>query len=271
MKGNPKLKSTILKYHIKPTTILNVYGQLVQIEDEKCVIWSLLDLLDGTHTYQEILKELMAHYPYLTNELIEQYFRQLLELNVLEDAAVTAHDVLDAYALERWARNIEFFGSIASYGDNKFAYQAKIKEAKLCLLGCGGLGTHLLFDLTASGFTNITIVDFDKIELSNLNRQILYHENDVGISKVAQAKKRILQFSKHANIEAVETYLDSQAKIESIIAGHDLVICVADKPTNAIGYWLNGACVRQKIPFINGGLHIRRGIFIVLFLDKQVV
>ena len=42
----------------------------------------------------------------------------------------------------------------------------KIKEAKICLLGCGGLGTHLLFDLTATGFTNITIVDFDKIELS---------------------------------------------------------------------------------------------------------
>ncbi len=261
MKGKPKLKDTILKYNAKPQTILKVLGELVQIEDKEGIIWSLLELLDGTNTYKSVFEKLNYQYPHLNSALVEQYIEQFVELNILEDATLMIHDMLDEYTMERWSRNIEFFGSIARYGDNKFVYQRKIKESKLCILGCGGLGTHLLLDSTAAGFTNITIVDFDKVELSNLNRQILYHEDDIGTSKVLQARKRALQFSKRANVKAIETWLDSQEKIESVITGHDLVMCVADKPTNAIGYWLNEACVNQQIPFINGGLHIRRGTF----------
>lgn len=166
MQGKPKVKGTIRKYRIEYHTILNIHGELAQIEDKEGIIWSLLELLDGKHTYEKILKKLTGRYPHLNNEIVEQYIRQFVALAILEDATLTAHAILDEYTMERWSRNIEFFGSIAKYGDNKFVYQKKIKEAKICLLGCGGLGTHLLFDLTATGFTNITIVDFDKIELS---------------------------------------------------------------------------------------------------------
>ncbi len=269
MQGNPRLKPTILKYRVKDDTVLRVNGQLVQIADKEGAVWSLIGLLNGKHTSSQIIKETISKHTELSITTVQEYIDQLKDLDLLEDASLTAEGVIDRYTMERWSRNIEFFGSIAKYGDNKFAYQKKIKEAKICLLGCGGLGTHLLFDLAATGFSNITIVDFDKIEASNLNRQILYHEDDIGKSKVHQAKKRILQFSKQANIKAIAMRLDATEKVASVIAGHDLVICVADKPRNHIIYWLNEGCIKEKVPYINGGLDIRRGAFYSVLPGKS--
>lgn len=67
--------------------------------------------------------------------------------------------------------------------------QKKIIESNVLIVGIGGLGCPLINYLAASGVGNIGIVDFDKIEISNLNRQILFHKNDVGKFKVDQAKK----------------------------------------------------------------------------------
>ncbi|THA46495.1 HesA/MoeB/ThiF family protein, partial [Histophilus somni] len=91
-------------------------------------------------------------------------------------------------------------------------------------LGCGGLGSHILYELTAVGFLNITIVDFDKIELSNLNRQILYKESDIGKSKVKTACENIKKFSPISNILPIECKIHSKDDILKIIKDHDLVI-----------------------------------------------
>jgi molybdopterin/thiamine biosynthesis adenylyltransferase len=267
--GNPKVKPTVLKYRVKGETILRIDGQLAQIEDKDGVIWALLELLDGKYTCEGVINKLITEHTHLTKKTVEVYIEKFIELGILEDATLTSAGILDDYSLERWSRNFDFFGSIAKYGDNKFAYQKKIQEAKICLLGCGGVGTHVLFDLAALGFSNITIVDFDKIELANLNRQILYHEKDIGKAKVQQAKKRILQFSSKVNINIVETFLDSTEKIASVIDGHDLVICVVDKPRYYLIEWLNAACVSQRTPFIYGGVDIRRTIFCSVLPGKS--
>ena len=72
-----------------------------------------------------------------------------------------------------------------------FAGQKKIKNAKVLIIGMGGLGCPLFTYLASSGVCNIGIVDYDKIELSNLNRQILFNTADVGKFKVNQAKSKI--------------------------------------------------------------------------------
>ncbi len=269
MQGSPILKQTILKCRVKDDTILRVNGQLIQIADKEGTIWSLLELLDGQYTVSQIITKTISKHPELSHTIVQEYLNQLKDLALLEDASLTAEGILDSYSIERWSRNIEFWGSMVAYGDNKFTYQKKIKDAKICLLGCGGLGTHLLFDLVATGFSNVTIVDFDTIELANLNRQILYHEDDIGKSKVHQAKKRILQFYKHANIRAIEARLDSTERVASVVADHDLVICVADKPRAHIIYWLNEGCIKEKVPYINGGIDIRRGIFYSVLPGKS--
>ena len=76
------------------------------------------------------------------------------------------------------------------------AGQKKIKNAKILIIGMGGLGCPLLTYLASSGVCNIGIVDHDKIELSNLNRQVLFNTSDVGKFKVNQAKSKISKIYK---------------------------------------------------------------------------
>ena len=81
------------------------------------------------------------------------------------------------------------------------AGQKKIKNAKILIIGMGGLGCPLLTYLASSGVCNIGIVDYDKVELSNLNRQILFNTLDVGKYKVNQAKSKINKIYKKINIK----------------------------------------------------------------------
>ncbi|MXP49227.1 ThiF family adenylyltransferase [Pantoea sp. Eser] len=75
--------------------------------------------------------------------------------------------------IERFSINIEFFNSKLPLGMNKYEIQNTLLDSSVVVLGCGGLGSHIILELAAIGIGNLTIVDFDEIELSNLNRQIL--------------------------------------------------------------------------------------------------
>jgi molybdopterin-synthase adenylyltransferase len=101
--------------------------------------------------------------------------------------------------------------------------QKKIIESNVLIVGIGGLGCPLINYLAASGVGNIGIVDFDKIEISNLNRQILFHKNDVGKFKVDQAKKYINKLDKKIKVTSFKTKLTSK-NIKKIFKKFD-VIC----------------------------------------------
>ena len=79
--------------------------------------------------------------------------------------------------------------------------QKQIKNSKILIIGMGGLGCPLLIYLASSGVCKIGIVDFDKVELSNLNRQILFNTSDIGKFKVDQAKSKIKKIYKKINIK----------------------------------------------------------------------
>ena len=82
-----------------------------------------------------------------------------------------------------------------------FSGQKKIKKAKILIVGLGGLGCPLVSYLAASGIGNICIVDHDKVELGNLNRQILFNNGDLNKYKVLQAKKKVAQIYKNIKIK----------------------------------------------------------------------
>ena len=91
-----------------------------------------------------------------------------------------------------------------------FSGQKKIKNAKVLIVGMGGLGCPLLIYLANIGIQNIGIIDHDKIELTNLNRQILFSEQDIGKSKVIQAYKKIRQIDKKIKIKIFEKKLEKK-------------------------------------------------------------
>ena len=118
--------------------------------------------------------------------------------------------------------------------------QRKLKESKVLVVGAGGLGSPLLFDLTAAGAGTIGIVDFDTIEESNLQRQVLFTVDDIGKSKAKTAAQRLKRLNPHVEFRVYDTQLTSDNALE-IIRDYDVIADGTDNfPTR---YLVNDACV----------------------------
>jgi sulfur-carrier protein adenylyltransferase/sulfurtransferase len=118
--------------------------------------------------------------------------------------------------------------------------QGKLKSASVLIVGAGGLGTPSATYLAAAGVGRIGIVDFDVIEKSNLHRQVLYTEQDVGESKADVARKRLLEVNPNVSVEVHKVRLDSSNALE-ILGAYDIILDGTDNfPTR---YLVNDACV----------------------------
>ncbi len=146
---------------------------------------------------------------------------------------------------ERYDRQLK----IKEIGDDE---QEKLKRAKVIIAGSGGLGSPAAIYLAAAGVGTIRIVDHDKVELSNLNRQILHWDKDIGRNKVDSAAEKLNQLNPHIKIEAVQETID-EANASRLVAGFDLIVDGLDNlPTR---YLLNKAAIENDIPFIHGTVY----------------
>jgi len=127
--------------------------------------------------------------------------------------------------------------------------QLKLKNSKVCVVGTGGLGNPIITRLAAMGIGTLRIVDRDVIELSNLHRQIMFNEDDVGQVKVEVAAKKLKKLNPDCNIEALAVSVNDYTALE-VIEGCDVVIDALDS-VNA-RYALNKTCVKLNIPFVTG-------------------
>ena len=127
--------------------------------------------------------------------------------------------------------------------------QLKLKNSKVCVVGVGGLGNPIITRLTAMGVGKIRIVDRDVIELSNLHRQTMFDEDDVGQVKVEVAQKKLKKLNPDVKIEALPVSVNDYNAAD-IIDGCDVVVDALDS-VNA-RYALNKACVEKNIPFVTG-------------------
>ena len=129
--------------------------------------------------------------------------------------------------------------------------QARIRAARVLLLGCGGLGAETASLLARAGVGFLRLVDRDVVDLSNLQRQALFDENDVkeGLPKAAAAARRIARVNSGVRVEPVVTDLDS-SNILDLMKGIDFVV---DGFDNFEGrYLLNDACVKLNLPWVYG-------------------
>ncbi len=127
--------------------------------------------------------------------------------------------------------------------------QLKLKQAKVCVVGVGGLGNPIVTRLAAMGVGKIRIVDRDVIELSNLHRQTMFNEDDVGQVKVEIAAKKLRKLNADIIIEELPVSVNDYTALD-VVDGCDVVIDALDS-VNA-RYSLNKACIEKKIPFVTG-------------------
>lgn len=129
--------------------------------------------------------------------------------------------------------------------------QVKLKNSSALIIGLGGLGAPLSLYLAAAGVGRIGLVDFDKIEHSNLQRQVLYSSSDIGRPKLEIAKNRLLDMNPNIEIETHETRLTSENALQ-IIEKYDVVVDGTDNfPTR---YLVNDACVLLGKPNVYGSI-----------------
>ncbi len=129
--------------------------------------------------------------------------------------------------------------------------QKRLKAARVLLVGAGGLGSPLALYLSAAGVGTLGIVDFDKVDVTNLQRQVVHGTADVGRSKIDSAAERIYDINPYVNVERFETRLTSDNALE-IIREFDIVVDGTDNfPTR---YLVNDACVILGKPNVYGSI-----------------
>ena len=170
------------------------------------------------------------------------------EIYILPAVAGGSHDTggevsdLSEKELDRYSRQI-MLEEIGYQG------QLKLKQSKVCVVGVGGLGNPITTRLAAMGVGKIRIVDRDVIELSNLHRQTMFNEDDVGQVKVEIAAKKLRKLNPDIIIEELPVSINDYTAFDAV-DGCDVVIDALDS-VNA-RYSLNKACIEKKIPFVTG-------------------
>jgi molybdopterin/thiamine biosynthesis adenylyltransferase/rhodanese-related sulfurtransferase len=129
--------------------------------------------------------------------------------------------------------------------------QQKLLDAKVLLLGAGGLGSPAALYLAAAGVGTLGIVDMDVVDESNLQRQILHNLDRIGERKVDSAKKTLTALNPDVNVVTYDRRLDA-SNIEEIIAGYDVIVDGADN--FPVRYMLNDASVKLGIPVVHGSI-----------------
>ena len=130
--------------------------------------------------------------------------------------------------------------------------QEKLEDAKVFIAGAGGLGSPISVYLAAAGIGRMVLVDNDIVELSNLNRQILHWEKDVGKSKALSAKEKLSEINSDISIEAIAETLDEH-NASSLVGDADLIIDAVDNFDTR--YLLNKTALAKEIPFIHGAIY----------------
>jgi len=153
--------------------------------------------------------------------------------------------VLHSDELNRYDRQI----MIPGFGEQG---QKKLKEARVLVAGIGGLGSPISIYLAAAGVGKIRMVDHDKVESSNLNRQIIHWSEDVGRKKFESAAEKLKRLNSDVQVEALgETIV--KENVSQLVADCDLIVDAMDN--FATRYLLNKAALAGNIPFIHGAVY----------------
>ena len=161
--------------------------------------------------------------------------------------------------MERYSRLLE----LSDFSKEKLLL---LQSKKALIIGVGGVGQTVVDYLVTNGVINLTIVDFDKVEISNLNRQILVTEEDIGEYKVDVVKAALLERNSTANIKIINLKVDKD-NLLNLLDGFDLVIDAVDNWKTKLV--INDACKAKNIPFMHIGVDGHKGQY-CLFKNKSL-
>ncbi|AFM14010.1 HesA/MoeB/ThiF family protein [Turneriella parva] len=215
------------------------------------VTLSLLAHLDGTKSLGEICDILSKAHKISEAEIFLQV-RALIDAGLLLPEHKS--ELLSTEEIIRYDRHLLFY---SIFTENPIWHQEKLAKATVAILGVGGIGSWVAYNLACCGVGRLILIDSDFIETSNLTRQILYGPSDVGKSKIEVAVNRLRNFNPFINVIGIEKKIQNYGDLDEILpeidfAGIDFIIQSADKPEK-IHFWLDEFAYRRKISYAFAG------------------
>lgn len=152
------------------------------------------------------------------------------------------------------------------FKDKCYIFDEKMQNKNIVILGLGGIGSNVTILLSRTGFDKFTLIDFDKVEESNLIRQYAYDYNDIGSYKTDSLAKKI---DKKAKVYKKNIKIETANDISNIIKKADFVVCTLDKPQRVIRRVINDICVKYEIPVIFAGFSEHIGMIGPFIIPKR--
>jgi len=154
------------------------------------------------------------------------------------------------------AKELEYYSRQIVLKEIGYNGQLKLKKAKVCLVGVGGLGSSIATQLTAIGVGHLRIVDRDVIELSNLHRQHLYDADSIGYPKVEIAAKKLRKLNPNVEVEPLPVSVNASNAL-GVVGDADVVVDGLDHM--APRYAVNRACIKRGVPYVFGSAIMTMG------------
>ena len=178
---------------------------------------------------------------------------------------MSVRELIDPAAVELSHEEIQRYSRHLIMPEVGMSGQKKLKAASVLLIGTGGLGSPLAMYLAAAGIGRLGLVDYDIVDYTNLQRQIIHGTKDVGRSKLQSAKETILDINPHVQVDSYDVPLTSANALE-ILAPYDIIIDGTDNfPTR---YLTNDACVLLGKPNVYGSIFRFEGQASVFYADE---
>ncbi|RJQ82560.1 dinucleotide-utilizing protein [Pseudonocardiaceae bacterium YIM PH 21723] len=233
----------------------SVPGSAMDIADPDGRVWALLMLLDGSRTVGQVITDLAHAFPAVGEQEVREDLDQLIGAGYLEDAAAPIPANLSPLDIQRYSRG----NALTRWMDrlprsSSWEVQSGLRQASVVVVGLGGVGSTAALDLVMSGVGRVHCVEPDVVELSNLNRQVLYTEDDLGRAKADVAVRRLRSHNSDVVVTGERLTITGPDTLDRVIAGHDVLLMAADKPEE-IRSWANRACLAAGIGWAHGSYH----------------
>lgn len=224
------------------------YGKGIVIRKSE-ITSRLLVQLANHPTRQELLQQLAAEFS-IPPSLVEKLITRLMKTGLLERFT---NEIVSSAAYNRYETQLSFFDLLQPVHSvaRKLEWQQQLHSSHILIIGMGGIGNYAALSFAAMGIGEISLVDDDVVDNSNLNRQILFGERDCGKQKAETAAAALKKLNSHCTINAISRRIRKQADLEKLFRSvnkPDLVFISAD--TQQLPAWMDELPDALACPFI---------------------
>lgn len=211
-----------------------------------CMLMAFLELIENNHNWNSLVKEIHSKTNW-NEKKIGKFINHLIDFKLIEfydENVIYKND-------KKYLNQVLFMDSIFPVSDYSevLNINSSIQYKHIALIGIGGIGTQIIQSLTYFGIKDITIVDGDLVEESNLNRQIYYNEKDVGKFKVDVLEEKIKNNFSDITVNKICKHINSKDEIKSIVKANSIDFVIIGADLKEIPYWFDELQSEMDIPY----------------------